>query len=102
MSVTQQEMETVVSLIRRMSNEQLNTVSGVCRTQWDTNIRIAARQFRVGQRVAWTGKRGEMLGTIIKINPKMVRVKTDSMETWNVAGSLLRHVIAEGTLAVPK
>ena len=48
--------------------------------------------FSIGDRVSFSGKRGNTeRGEIIKINPKNIVVKTDFV-TWKVSPSLLKKV----------
>lgn len=49
--------------------------------------------FRVGDRVAWTGKAGENAkGVILKVNKTRILVRQDngSFQLWNIAPSMLR------------
>ena len=53
---------------------------------------MAGLQFKVGDEVEFDGKRGVVeRGTIIKINPKTIKVKVGFV-TWSCSASLLRKV----------
>ena len=74
--------------IMKMNTDQLNLVILAIkdrRTQISLEIRS---QFIVGDDVWFDHKRGKVEGTIIKMNPKSVQVKTD-IGVWNVSPSYL-------------
>jgi len=48
--------------------------------------------FAVGDRVSFKHKGKSNLGTVIKVNKKTVKVKTDEIGVWNVGGSHLTRV----------
>ena len=56
------------------------------------NIKVAraARSFKVGQSVSWTGRKGSMSGKVIKVLKKNIRVKTEADGIWNVTASLVK------------
>jgi len=56
------------------------------------NIKVAraARSFKVGHSVSWTGRKGSMSGKVIKVLKKNIRVKTEADGIWNVTASLVK------------
>jgi sRNA-binding protein len=56
------------------------------------NIKVAraARSFKVGQSVSWSGRKGAMSGKVIKVLKKNIRVKTEADGIWNVTASLVK------------
>lgn len=55
------------------------------------------KDMRVGQKVEFnTSRRGRVEGTVIKLNPKNVKVLTSTGERWNVSPGLLSEVYPSG------
>ena len=55
------------------------------------------KDMRVGQKVEFTAsRRGRVEGTVIKLNPKNVKVLTSTGERWNVSPGLLSEVYPSG------
>jgi len=84
------EMSKVQAMFIEASDEQMQEIAQMFNDARNLKVARAARSFNVGQNVKWTGKRGSMSGTIVKVLKKNIRVKTASDGIWNVTASLLK------------
>jgi sRNA-binding protein len=84
------EMSKVQAFLVEASDEQMQEIAQMFNDARNLKVARAARSFTVGQSVKWTGKRGSMSGTVIKVLKKNIRVKTKADGIWNVTASLLK------------
>lgn len=96
MTLTDQEMTTLLGLLSKASQEQLIKANQHVRGVLDTRARQATYAVRVGTRVQWNGKQGHKIGTVLKVKQKYVEVKEEITPgtygigmTWNVPASML-------------
>ena len=92
----QARMVAMMDLIEKMGDEELRMLNSYVVDRIRTNQKrkaiAAGAQFQNGQRVSFynSKKYKEMTGTIIKINPKTIRIATDEDGIWNVTSTMLR------------
>lgn len=96
MSVTEQEMGTLLSIISRCDDMQSRRVMEAVNNRRAALIKQSIRSFRVGGKVRWNGKHGPKVGTVLRAKQKYVEVKEDVPPgthgfglTWNVPASML-------------
>jgi hypothetical protein len=79
-----------------LTTDQLRELNRLTATILKGRAREARFNFRVGDRVEFTGRSGGVVrGTVDNIGPRNVMVKADDGWTrWRVGPSLLRHVAA--------
>ena len=83
-------MSKIQSLFIEASDEQMQEIAKMFNDARSIKTARAARTFKVGQHVSWTGRRGAMSGQVIKVLKKNIRVKTEADGVWNVTASLLK------------
>ena len=84
------QMQHIESMFNEASDEQMQEIAQMFNDARSIKTARAARAFKVGQHVSWTGRRGAMSGKVIKVLKKNIRVKTEADGIWNVAASLLK------------
>ena len=85
-------VQTAITAIRDMSNDEINQVVEAIKLQRTYNARATARALTVGDTVSFTGRGGAtVVGTVEKINRKTVIVK-DGYTKWKVTASLLKQM----------
>ena len=84
------QMITIQSLFSSASSDQMQEIAQMFNDARNIKTARAARTFKVGQHVSWTGRRGAMSGQVVKVLKKNIRVKTEADGIWNVAASLLK------------
>ena len=84
------QMSKIQSLFIEASDMQMQEIAQMFNDARSIKTARAARTFKVGQHVSWTGRRGAMSGKVIKVLKKNIRVKTEADGIWNVAASLLK------------
>lgn len=84
------EMSKIQALFVEASDEQMSEIAQMFNDARNLKVARAARSFTVGQSVKWTGRRGAMKGTVVKVLKKNVRVKVSNGDMWNVTASLLK------------
>lgn len=93
MSLSEQEMTTLLGLIGKASSEQLLKANQSIRATLDLRARQATVGVRIGARVQWNGKLGHQVGIVEKVKHKYVEVKvTEGPQIgmrWNVTASML-------------
>lgn len=83
----------LASLIATMDSNDLNDLVFLVKARRKQLTTAAKRHFRVGQRVRFDAKhRGMVTGIIIKMNPKTIRVLTDTGGLWRVSPTYLKAV----------
>lgn len=90
--LTKSELNRIATLMAKADSSDMNMIAAMFNDATKMKSRMAAAAFNVGDKVTWAGKRGTKIGTIIKVNPKNVRVRVSEFETWNVTASLLKKV----------
>lgn len=89
-----EKTEQTLVLIKDMNREEVNIVWDQCNAQIDRLRILDMLQFKEGDIVTFTSRRGETItGTIEKINRKTVSVKPlEGFRTWRVGPSLLTKI----------
>jgi len=85
-------VQTAVTAIRAMNNDELNQVIEAIKLQRTWLARQQTATLAVGDTVKFQGRGGrKVVGTVTKINRKTVIVK-DGYTNWRVTASLLTRV----------
>jgi len=85
-------VQTAITAIRNMSNDEINQVVEAIKLQRTYNARQTARALSVGDTVSFTGRGGATVtGVVEKINRKTVIVK-EGFTKWKVTASLLKQI----------
>ena len=87
--LNQPEMFQIQAFFAEASDQQMSEVAEMFNEARNLKVARAARSFTVGQSVKWSGRKGAMSGTVVKVLKKNVRVKTEADGVWNVTASLL-------------
>ena len=84
-------VQTAITAIRDMNNDEINQVVEAIKLQRTYNARQATRSLMVGDIVSFNGRGGATVtGRVTKINRKTVLVKDSASNTvWRVTASLL-------------
>jgi uncharacterized protein YkvS len=85
-------VQTAITAIRGMSNDEINQVVEAIKLQRTYNARQTARSLMVGDVVSFTGRKGQVTGTVEKINQKTVIVNSPTAGKWKVTASMLTQV----------
>ena len=87
-------VQTAITAIRNMSNDEINQVVEAIKLQRTYNARVATRSLMVGDTVTFDAKmRGQIVGQVIKINRKTAQVRCNSTQgLWKVTASMLKQV----------
>jgi len=88
--LTKSEMNKLQTLLIKSSNEQMSEIANMFNDTLNLKRTQAVRSFKVGQKVKWSGKRGDMSGTVVKILKKNVRVQVANGDMWNVTANMLK------------
>ena len=84
------KLKTIIEDIFKMESTDLNAVVDAIKMRRNQLHTSDAHQFRVGDRVLFTGRHGTTLkGVVEKVKIKYVLVRTYSGQRWNVPGSHL-------------
>ena len=83
-------MSKIQALFVEASDEQMSEIASMFNDARNIKVARAARSFKVGQSVSWTGRKGAMSGKGIKVLKKNIRVKTEADGIWNVTASLVK------------
>ena len=89
MSLTTKQMSQIQVLFAQADMKDFNKIADMFNVSRRMAERSLKADFKVGQKVTWTGKRGFQEGTITKINRKNIVVDAGSNGMWNVSPSLL-------------
>ena len=83
-------VQTAIQAIRNMNKDDIDQVVEAVKLQRTFLARSATRGLSVGDKVKFTGKRGETVtGRVSKVNSKTVLVDSAGGVTWRVTASLL-------------
>jgi hypothetical protein len=87
-------VQTAITAIRNMSNDEINQVVEAIKLQRTYNARVATRSLMVGDTVTFDAKmRGQITGQVIKINRKTAQVRCNRTQgLWKVTASMLTQV----------
>ena len=88
--LSKSQMSKIQALFVEASDEQLSEIASMFNDARSIKTARAARTFKVGQSVSWTGRKGAMSGKVIKVLKKNIRVKTEADGIWNVTASLVK------------
>ena len=89
MSLSEQEMTTLLDLVSKASHEQLIKANQQIRATLDLRARQATTGIRVGARVQWNGKFGHQIGKVEKYVEVVVTEGPQIGMRWNVTASML-------------
>jgi hypothetical protein len=82
-------LSQITNAISKMNAAELKTVSKAVNAAHDFNIAMTANSFSLRDEVSFIGRRGlVVVGTVIKVNPKNIKVRT-AQGIWNVTATLL-------------
>jgi hypothetical protein len=82
--------KTTMNAIRNADNDTLDAIISMVRARRSMISQEIKGSFSVGDAVFFNDKRGmKVTGTILKINPKTIRVSTTN-GMWKVSPSLLK------------
>ena len=87
-------VQTAVTAIRNMNNDEINQVIEAIKLQRTYLARSASRSLMVGDTVSFDAKtRGRITGQVIKVNRKTVQVRCNRTQgLWKVTASMLTQV----------
>ena len=86
-------VQTAITAIRNMTNDEINQVVEAIKLQRTFNARQTARTLTVGDTVSFDARtRGVITGTVTKINRKTVIVNTPTQGKWKVTASILKQI----------
>ena len=85
-------VQTAITAIRNMNNDEINQVVEAIKLQRTFNARTATRALSVGDTVEFEARGRTITGTVTKINRKTVVVREQGYGQWKVTASLLKVV----------
>ena len=87
-------VQTAITAIRNMNNDEINQVVEAIKLQRTYNARTVTRSLMVGDTVTFDARtRGIITGKVIKINTKTVQVRCNRTQgLWKVTASALKQV----------
>ena len=86
-------VQTAITAIRNMNNDEINQVVEAIKLQRTFNARSSARALSVGDTVQFTGRASRtVVGTVEKINRKTVVVNSPTQGKWKVTASMLTQI----------
>ena len=88
--LTKSEITKLQTLLVKASPDQMSDIARMYNDTLNMKRSQIARSFAIGQKVKWSGKNGDMSGTVIKVMKKNVRVKVSATEIWNVTSTMLK------------
>ncbi len=90
-------VNSVIEDLNKMDNEQLNEVAHAIKLRRNFLASHAVRQFVIGDRVEFNGKRGKVVGEIKKVNRKNLVVEDlNTMQMWKVPANMVKPAIGIG------
>ena len=90
-------VNSVIEDLNKMDNEQLNEVAHAIKLRRNFLASRAVRQFVIGDRVEFNGKRGKVVGEIKKVNRKNLVVEDlNTMTRWKVPANMVKPAIGIG------
>ena len=90
MKLSKSEMTKLETLINKAEGTDINVIIQMIKAKQRNEQFKAARSFQVGQTVSFFNTRmgQKIVGQVIKVNTKNIKVKTED-GNWNVTASLL-------------
>jgi hypothetical protein len=80
----------ILNDVLTMDRDELDRVIDAVKHRRDQLHLVATRNLRVGTRVKFEGRRGQILqGTISRVNIKKVKVDCDNGQKWTVPAGLV-------------
>jgi len=90
-------VNSVIEDLNKMDNEQLNEVAHAIKLRRNFLASHAVRQFVIGDRVEFNGKRGKVVGEIKKVSRKNLVVEDlNTMTMWKVPANMVKPAIGIG------
>ena len=90
-------VNSVIEDLNKMDNEQLNEVAHAIKLRRNFIASHAVRQFVIGDRVEFSGKRGKVVGEIKKVNRKNLVVDDlNSATSWRVPANMVKPALGLG------
>ena len=87
------KVQTAITAIRDMNNDEINQVVEAIKLQRTFNARTATRSLTVGDTVQFAGRANRtVVGTVEKINRKTVVVNSPTQGKWKVTASMLTQI----------
>jgi len=87
-------VQTAITEIRNMNNDELNSVIDAIKLQRTYLARTTARAMAIGDTVEFDARGRTIRGVVTKINRKTVVVREQGYGQWKVTASMLRMVEA--------
>ena len=85
------EMTRIETLINKAEGTDINVIIELIKAKQRGNAFKAAAQFRVGQMVTFNKKSGgKVVGKVLKVNTKNLKVEGNDDCTWTVTASLCK------------
>jgi len=72
------------------TNEDLSSIIVAIKNQQRYLSRKTSSMLKIGDRVTFNSKRGQIIGTVLKINTKTIHVVSVSGTTWRVSSTLIQ------------
>ena len=85
-------VQTAVTAIRNMNNDELAQVIEAVKLQRTWLARTTARALNVGDTVEFAARGRVIRGEVMKVNRKNIKVFEDDYRVWNVPASMLKVV----------
>lgn len=90
---------TAVQIVEALRDSTLTTtemreINEVLRMKFKRLAVTSVQKFRPGEKVSFTSKRGNIVGTVFKTNRKTVSVLAEGGVMWRVSGNLLRKFVS--------
>lgn len=90
MKLSKIEMTKLETLINKAEGTDVSVIIQMIKSKQRNEQFKAASSFQIGQTVSFTTRIGQkIIGEVIKVNTKNIKVKT-SEGNWNVTASLLK------------
>ena len=87
--LTTNEIAKLQVLMAKADIDQFQHIADMFNATRRMKVNSLKNNFKVGQKVTWTGKRGFQEGVITKINRKNIVVNAGPGGMWNVSPALL-------------
>ena len=98
--LTEDEVKQLVNLLRNLDKTQESIVYTVLKQEGERKKKLAVLEFREGDRVQWSNKRGKwpkvLKGTVTKVKKVNIAVQQDnSTASWICSARLLTKLTKE-------
>jgi hypothetical protein len=88
MKLSLAEMTKLETLINKAEGTDIGVIIELIKAKQRGNAFKAAAAFRVGQMVTFNGHGRMVVGSVVKVNIKNLKVKANDGSNWNVTASL--------------